>query len=698
MDITSRGGWAMLTMGCLALGCASAGKSSAVGGDASVHPDASMDDGAVGSPDSGGTGATGDDGGPGFEVGGGDGAGETGGCVPPSCASLGVNCGAVTDTKCGGVIDCGSCPSGQSCGVGGHANVCGASGDGGACVPSTCATAGVGCGVAGDGCGGVLSCGGCSSPKTCGGDPAKPAQCGCTGSCAGVPSCPGAGTTTLTGVVKDPAGLTVLPNVLVYVPNDPSDPALTTTPSGLTCDECGAVAAGNPLVSTHTATDGSFSLTGVPVGTSVPLVIQVGRWRRIFSASIPNACATNVVAGTGTGGGAIAGGVLTMPKNHREGDIPKTAIVTGLGDQIECIFRKMGIDDAEFENPGGAARIDFYQSAANTAAILAGAYIDLSTPDSTALPPKLGQYDMVIMGCPGDEAKSTGDDPLLGNIGDLAKYVNGGGRLFASHYAYTYLTFGASNPFAGVATWSSAHTKFLSATATVDTNPSDNPKGAAFADWLGKVSALTSTSPPAFTVAEARNDVTSVTAPTQQWLFNGATSPASPLYFTFNTPIGAAPTATCGRVLFSDFHPSTGASGDVAFPSECDGKPMSAQEKVFEYMLFDLSSCVAPYSPICTPKTCSELGADCGPAGDGCGGALDCGTCGAGMVCGGGGPSKCGAPVAETGAPCTPASCATQGIQCGPAGDGCGNAIDCGNCPTGQICGFSGPGKCGSVH
>ncbi len=30
------------------------------------------------------------------------------------------------------------------------------------------------------------------------------------------------------------------------------------------------------------------------------------------------------------------------------------------------------------------------------------------------------------------------------------------------------------------------------------------------------------------------------------------------------------------------------------------------------------------------------------------------------------------------------------------AGDGCGQAIDCGNCPTVQICGFDGhPGQCG---
>src|SRR5688500_12093351 len=45
----------------------------------------------------------------------------------------------------------------------------------------------------------------------------------------------------------------------------------------------------------------------------------------------------------------------------------------------------------------------------------------------------------------------------------------------------------------------------------------------------------------------------------------------------------------------------------------------------------------------CKPKTCSDLGIECGPAGDGCGGVIaNCGDCAAGLRCGGpGAPSKC---------------------------------------------------------
>ena len=47
-----------------------------------------------------------------------------GSCTPSSCATLGKNCGSVSD-GCGGTLTCGSCSSPQTCGGGGVTNVCG---------------------------------------------------------------------------------------------------------------------------------------------------------------------------------------------------------------------------------------------------------------------------------------------------------------------------------------------------------------------------------------------------------------------------------------------------------------------------------------------------------------------------------------------------------------------------------------------
>ena len=65
----------------------------------------------------------------------------------------------------------------------------------------------------------------------------------------------------------------------------------------------------------------------------------------------------------------------------------------------------------------------------------------------------------------------------------------------------------------------------------------------------------------------------------------------------------------------------------------------------------NLGKCV---SQSCTPKTCADLGFQCGLAGDGCGGMLDCGTCGPGQVCGASVPGLCGKGT------CTPRSCAAS--------------------------------------
>src|SRR6185369_6202260 len=89
-------------------------------------------------------------------------------------------------------------------------------------------------------------------------------------------TCPNGGTTTLSGTVYAPNGTLPLYNVLVYVPNAPVPPASTT----LSCDRCGGIPPGEPVVAALTDSHGAFQLKNVPVGKDIPLVIQVSKWRR----------------------------------------------------------------------------------------------------------------------------------------------------------------------------------------------------------------------------------------------------------------------------------------------------------------------------------------------------------------------------------------------------------------------------------
>jgi hypothetical protein len=119
---------------------------------------------------------------------------------------------------------------------------------------------------------------------------------------------------------------------------------------------------------------------------------------------------------------------------------------------------------------------------------------------------------------------------------------------------------------------------------------------------------------------------------------------------SFNTPLGSAAGSQCGRVVFSDFHVETSNNAAVPFPTECGGG-FSPQEFMLAQALFDLAGCVQPpaTSPPCMAATCGQLGVNCGTAGDGCGGTLNCGACTAPATCGGGGMTNvCGVQATYT--------------------------------------------------
>jgi hypothetical protein len=155
-----------------------------------------------------------------------------------------------------------------------------------------------------------------------------------------------------------------------------------------------------------------------------------------------------------------------------------------------------------------------------------------------------------------------------------------------------------------------------------------------------------------------------------------------PLHMTFDTPVTVAPANQCGRVLYSDFHVEDADTTGQTFPKECTTTTMTPQEKMLEFMIFDLGSCVTP-TPTCTPSTCAAQSITCGEAADGCGNILQCGACPSGESC-----------IAGTCKnTCTPLTCAGQDFTCGMQSDGCGNVLNCGSCPSG-VCNN---GKCGTM-
>jgi hypothetical protein len=619
-------------------------------------------------------------GGGGFsKCGGTNGVGPDGGvlCTPATCKSLGYTCGAAGD-GCGGVLQCGSCMNPQYCGGGGYDQCGGNNGigpDGGViCMPTTCAKQGINCGPTGDGCGGLIqSCGMCMGNDYCGGG--GPGVCGnskpCVNLCQKQVACDAGVQTTITGRVvagtiaqygtPDP-----VPNVLVYVPNAP----LQAFTPGVACG-C-PQASGDPLVSTTTAIDGTFTLTNVPVGNAIPVVIQLGRWRREVSFDVLTPCASSAV------------GDIHMPRtkfdgNNNQADIPFTALSTGNVDTMECVLLKMGVDQSEFTNPAGTGRINLYMG--NGSDVTGGAPPESQLTSTLAT---LEEYDQTLFPCWGMPV-----DKNAADLSNVVTYTNAGGRMFATHYSYTWLY--TTTPFDQTANWTNPDQQaFNQLNGVIDTT---FPRGKTFGDWMTLIGAA-SGNPPVFSITSPRHDFDAPVAPSLRYVYS-QNNGQFPLHYTFDMPWQQQ--NVCGRVIYSDFHVADTTGGGQTFPNECTGGPMNAQEKALEYMIWDLAACLGPQMPMCTPLTCAQQKIACGPAGDGCGGLIQsCGTCQNNQTCGGGGMNgQCGYP---DGGVCEPETCAQQNITCGPAGDGCGGLIQsCGTCQNNQTCGGGGKnGQCGS--
>jgi hypothetical protein len=396
------------------------------------------------------------------------------------------------------------------------------------------------------------------------------------GSCI-QPACTGGVVTTLSGKVYDPAGKVPLSNVDVFVPNAPLAPYT----DGPACDTCAKALSGSPVVRTKTDTTGSFKLgdtiADVPAGTNIPLVIQVGRWRREVTVTTVAAC----------GDTAVAADLTHLPRNQSEGHLPKIALTTGGVDALECLLRKIGISDSEFTPESGSGRVNFFAGIDGTKsfnATLGGANFTPVAPwwDDVA---NLRKYDMILHSCDGQE---TPNNKSMQARTALQQYADGGGRVFASHWHNYWFEHGPT-PWPAIANFQHQDDLTIPFTATIDTS---FQRGMDLAQWLMNVGG--STTYGQLVIRGAQHTINTVGSG-RQWIYS--TNPRSVQYLDANTPFQGA---ACGRVVLSDIHVSTGGASsteddsapNLPYPDGCRTMDLSPQEKTLEFMIFDLSSCI----------------------------------------------------------------------------------------------------------
>jgi hypothetical protein len=446
-----------------------------------------------------------------------------------------------------------------------------------------------------------------SLPDSTVGPPPPDGGVGCTNLQCNIASCgDGGATTTITGKVLDPAGHNPLYNVVVFIPNTQGG-VLPPIPQGLNSASCSCAelfAGEEPVVDTLTLADGTFTLKNVPSGTNIPLVVQVGKWRK--EIVIPS-----VAPCTST---AIPGGTVSLPKNASDGmyaSLPNIAVSTGYADTLECLLTRIGVSETEFTGqPASPQHVHVFQGGS---AVLSGYNTNPGGPKSAAglwdKDSDIEQYDIVMLSCEGEP--TTGATAASSQV--VADYVNYGGRVFAEHYHYQFF-YNAPTIFPNLATWDpgEGNTYTPPINATIQTTlPNGMPfqEGTALEAWLTNVGALTNNE---LSIAVPRGDalVGPTNAATPWAVTATGVSPQTTQYFSWDMPFNAPKDDAgvpeyCGRVVFSDLHVSggdgTGTSEDytaalgTTVPTGCDATAtLSPDEDALEFILFDLSSCVTP--------------------------------------------------------------------------------------------------------
>jgi len=279
------------------------------------------------------------------------------------------------------------------------------------------------------------------------------------------------------------------------------------------------------------------------------------------------------------------------------------ALLTGGADNLGCFLSGLGIDGLEWTAPRGGGHVDVYQGVGGAGLTegTAGDCTGSSCPLWSTMA-DLEYYDIALLGCEGGPDDGTKTAPAMTN---MRSWLDEGGRLFATHFQYTWFKDGPSEGCADCtdlvssADWLGVSGGNAEGTYSIDTSFA---RGMALGAWLAGPDAGVASQ---VALAGVADSVGTVSDAAQRWIYDDSTGDTKVM--TIVTPIdatdaGDAGAPNCGKALFTDVHNGAGPVGVLggstpAVPGSCvASSTRTDQQAALEFLFFDLSGCISDES------------------------------------------------------------------------------------------------------
>jgi len=271
--------------------------------------------------------------------------------------------------------------------------------------------------------------------------------------------------------------------------------------------------------------------------------------------------------------------------------VPRIAVVTGDYDKMECVLRKMGLSDNAY---------DMYEGAK----VLPSAGKKL-TPFTSLLanPAKMKTYNIIFINCTDNTFEGELKKPAVRAA--LEDYVNSGGRLYVTDWSYDWIEqlpqLAKFIDFEPGASPDGPEKENAAALGADGHKVQGNIKDPQMAQWLGLFPGTISGGQSRiehflvdWVIMHKQHKDVKVWVDGPIKAKSGGISGSRALTVTFNFK-------NCGKILFSSYHTEgrddelNGLFGPKAkpFPQYCNSK-LSPQDRILEYLIFDIANCVEP--------------------------------------------------------------------------------------------------------